>query len=119
MPEDLYDGSFDIKSKIARDNAIREEMRKMEEELRAMQEQQVPKPGTTSSENKSDILLEQVNVLKQFLPEEMADFETLDLHAQLEKLAELKSKAGSMDLIFKITNLEVLLKGSEVKSNDK
>lgn len=116
---DEMDHVFDIKSKIARDNAIREEMRKMEEELRAMQEQQVPKPGTTSSENKSDILLEQVNVLKQFLPEEMADFETLDLHAQLEKLAELKSKAGSMDLIFKITNLEVLLKGSEVKSNDK
>lgn len=111
---------FDIKSKIARDNAIREEMRKMEEELRAMQEQQhMPKPGTASSENNPDILLEQVNVLKQFLPEEMADFETLDLHAQLEKLTELKSKAGSMDLIFKITNLEVLLKGSEVKSNDK
>ena len=114
------DHVFDITSKIARDNAIQEEMRKMEEELRAMQEQQkATTSGATSSVNKPDILLEQVNVLKQFLPEEMADFETFDLETQLAKLAELKSKAGSMDLIFKITSLEVLLKGNEVKANDK
>ena len=104
---DEMDHVFDITSKIARDNAIREEMKKMEDELRAMQEQQqAKKPSAMSSANKSDILLEQVNVLKQFLPEEMADFETLDLDTQLAKLAELKSKAGSMELIFKITDLE-------------
>lgn len=117
---DEMDHVFDITSKIARDNAIREEMKKMEDELRAMQEQQqAKKPSAMSSANKSDILLEQVNVLKQFLPEEMADFETLDLDTQLAKLAELKSKAGSMELIFKITDLEIRLKNSEVKTNDK
>lgn len=118
---DEMDHVFDITSKLARDKEIQEEMIQMQEELKAMQEQQTQaqsKPNSPSP-TAQDILTDRINALKQLLPAELADFEKLGVQGQLSKLAELKSNAGSMDLIFKITDLEVRIKESEVKINDK
>ena len=102
---------FDITSKIARDKEIQDEMRKMQEELQALQK----RDGEKNS--KANVMLDKLNELKRIFPDELLNFESLDLNSQFRVLGELKNKAVSTDLAFKIIELEVLIKGSEVKSN--